>query len=308
MDKKTKIVLLNFAIFKVFFIYVLVSNWRVSGGDIAIIFFTIAFLLLHVFIISPIFALIFDSKHKLKSYFLGLMGAMAAMVSSLVVFSIISYSFVAEFEKNNPYRNSEYSEQDSTTYFKAVHSNNAYDFSNINPKTIRKVNIWGHDFKYLPEEVLNIDSLETLWLMGLKNLELTHTLSNLKNPSLIRDLRVGDSNLKIIPEEILFLENLEALRIQSNPDLNPTEVFEIISKLPNLKYLVISNNQWTYLPSQIYGMKSLEVLRADNNNLSYLPHEMSSLENLRKVYLRNNSLGVSIYEVLDITKIEIVVD
>jgi Leucine-rich repeat (LRR) protein len=280
----------------------------VSGGDIAITFFIIAFFFLHVFVISPIFALIFDSKHKLKGYFSGLIGTTAAMVTSFVVFSLVIASFTLEFEKNNPYYYSPYSDQDSTKYTKWASSRASHVFSDINPSKVRRVSLSRYDLRYLPDEILSIDSLEALWLTSFSDLDLSHTFANLKNPGLLTELRISNFDLETVPQEILLLENLESLWIPLSPRLDPNELIAILSQLTKLERLMINGNEWGVIPSEIVELEALEVLIAENNELSSIPVELSMLPKLRTVNLKRNPLDRSVYDILDSTKVRIIID
>ena len=93
----------------------------------------------------------------------------------------------------------------------------------------------------MPECILQLKQLQTLWMWG--------------------------NQISQLPQE-LFQLPLTLLDISNN---NITEIPPQIGKLKQLQYLDISNNPLTALPQELWGLQSLTHLWMHSLQLSVLP-------------------------------------
>ena len=179
---------------------------------------------------------------------------------------------------------------------------------------LKKLNLSFNKIKEIPSEIGRLTSLESLDLIGNKELtNISQELIHLPNLVFLRltwnvnsvipewfsqikqlGLEIIEQDkfkfptiIRTIPDEILNLENLVFLKIwlrYSN---------DWIPWLQGLKELELnlSNNQISDLPEAITKLSNLTELYLSNNQLSALPKSVIKLSNLTELYLSNNQLS-----------------
>ena len=136
----------------------------------------------------------------------------------------------------------------------------------------------------MPDNIGDLDALETLWLHDNYFSSVPASIGNLKK---LKILDLENNGIVVIPDEIGGLTNLEYLVLNHN---NIESLPESVVNLSSLERLFIHHNKLTALPEDIGELSKLEWLYVQNNNLLSLP-ELNSLENLKKLNIENNYLA-----------------
>ncbi|KAI8571118.1 hypothetical protein RHMOL_Rhmol01G0092900 [Rhododendron molle] len=145
---------------------------------------------------------------------------------------------------------------------------------------LKELNLDGCHLSYLPEEIGNLISLQTLDLA--KN-NLSTLPDGICNLTCLKRLRLEDNNVSRLPWGIGGLTSLENLNLRRN---SLCTLPDTIGKLSCLKYLLVENNKLTHLPSEIGDLDSLKALGlAHNNGFRALPESICKLVRLRKLNL-----------------------
>ena len=176
-----------------------------------------------------------------------------------------------------------------------------------NLKKLKYLRIIG--FNELPEEIAELDNLETLVclrcsfkqfpkaLCGLKNLKslniLCKSLETLPdefgNLSSLTTFDMRGSQIEYLPQSIGHLTNLEVFQLAANKKLKALP--DSIGKLTNLKVLEIRASDLTTLPETIGNLTQLKLLGLYANNLNDLPSSITNLKALKLVDVRENPLS-----------------
>lgn len=137
--------------------------------------------------------------------------------------------------------------------------------------------IENQNIKSLPNE---IDILEDLFMLNLKDNDLTTLpieLSNIKNLII---LMVCNNKIKQIPEFIYVMKQLSTICLHGNGLL---DINEDIGNLENLKTLTLSKNKIKTLPKNISKLLKLEDLAIENNpDLENIDLDILKLPNLKE--------------------------
>ncbi|KAG5564746.1 hypothetical protein RHGRI_000821 [Rhododendron griersonianum] len=173
---------------------------------------------------------------------------------------------------------------------------------------LKELNLDGCHLSYLPEEIGNLISLQTLDLA--KN-NLSTLPDGICNLTCLKRLRLEDNNVSRLPWGIGGLTSLEILNLGRN---SLSTLPDTIGKLSCLKDLLVGNNKLSHLPSEIGDLDTLKTLVLQGNNgfralpesicklvclqnlnlidcnLSHLPSEIDRLISLGSLYLGNNTL------------------
>ncbi|KAE9444621.1 hypothetical protein C3L33_23481, partial [Rhododendron williamsianum] len=112
----------------------------------------------------------------------------------------------------------------------------------------------GCHLSYLPEEIGNLISLQTLTLA--KN-NLNTLPDGICNLTCLKRLNLAKNNVSNLPSGIGRLTSLEGLNLSRN---NLWTLPDTIGKLSCLKYLWVGNNKLSHLPSEIGDLDSLKTL------------------------------------------------
>lgn len=176
-----------------------------------------------------------------------------------------------------------------------------------NLKKLKYLRIIG--FNELPEEIAELDNLETLVclrcsfkqfpkaLCGLKNLKslniLCKSLETLPdefgNLSSLTTFDMRGSQIEYLPQSIGHLTNLEVFQLAANKKLKALP--DSIGKLTNLKVLEIRASDLTTLPETIGNLTQLKLLGLYANNLNDLPSSITNLKALKLLDVRENPLS-----------------
>lgn len=176
-----------------------------------------------------------------------------------------------------------------------------------NLKKLKYLRIIG--FNELPEEIAELDNLETLVclrcsfkqfpkaLCGLKNLKslniLCKSLETLPdefgNLSSLTTFDMRGSQIEYLPQSIGHLTNLEVFQLAANKKLKSLP--DSIGKLTNLKVLEIRASDLTTLPETIGNLTQLKLLGLYANNLNDLPSSITNLKALKLLDVRENPLS-----------------
>jgi len=176
-----------------------------------------------------------------------------------------------------------------------------------NLKNLKYLRIIG--FNDLPEEIAELDNLETLVclrcsfkqfpkaLCGLKNLKslniLCKSLETLPdefgNLSSLTTFDMRGSKIEYLPQSIGNLTNLEVFQLAANKKLKALPYS--IGKLTNLKFLEIRASDLTTLPETIGNLTQLKLLGLYANNLNDLPNSITNLRELKLLDIRGNPLS-----------------
>ena len=176
-----------------------------------------------------------------------------------------------------------------------------------NLKNLKYLRIIGFD--ELPEEIAELDNLETLVclrcsfkqfpkaLCGLKNLKslniLCKSLETLPdefgNLSSLTTVDMRGSKIEYLPQYIGNLTNLEVFQLAANKKLKALP--DSIEKLTTLKVLEIRASDLTTLPESVGNLTQLKLLGLYANNLNDLPNSITNLKALKLLDVRENPLS-----------------
>lgn len=131
-------------------------------------------------------------------------------------------------------------------------------------RSLKLCNLSGNNLEYFPSQVLEIDTVEYLYL--------------------------GSNNITQVPQQIEVLRRLKVLCLGGN---NLSEIPESVGNLINLRGLILSDNSLETLPGSIANLKNLKSLLLHKNRLRTLPTEIVALKCLSELSLRENPLVVN---------------
>ncbi len=169
---------------------------------------------------------------------------------------------------------------------------------------------WGEKTKpltYMPEDILEMPYLTTLFLSGNQLATLPSNLGRLKRlttlflndnsflnlPSSISQLQnlvmldIAGNQLSTFPKSIIALSNLATLFLDRN---QIGSLPDHIATLEKLSVLVINDNKIANLPETFVEMTSLTKINLGGNRLASLPESLIKLQNLEELNLSNNHL------------------
>lgn len=152
-----------------------------------------------------------------------------------------------------------------------------------NLKNLKYLRLIG--FKELPEEIAQLDSLETLVYMKCSFTEFPKVLCKLKN---LKSLNIFSKSLKTLPDELSNLSSLTSF------DMRGTQVRELPDSIGNLSKLtniqLCANENLKALPESIGNLTKLEKLDIRASDLKTLPSSIGSLDKLKSLGLYHNGL------------------
>lgn len=164
-------------------------------------------------------------------------------------------------------------------------------------------------FNELPEEIAQLDSLETLVYMKCSFTEFPKVLCKLKN---LKSLSIFSKRLERFPDELSNLSSLtyfdmRGTQVQHLPDsignlskLRSIELYanerlkalpDSIGNLTNLLKLDIRGSDFTTLPNSIGNLNKLKSLGLYHNGLLSLPDSITNLKALEQVDVKGNPLS-----------------
>ncbi|WP_372829664.1 leucine-rich repeat domain-containing protein [Psychrobacter maritimus] len=140
-------------------------------------------------------------------------------------------------------------------------------------------------FNELPEEIAQLDSLETLVYMNCAFTEFPKVLCKLKN---LKSLKIFSKSLERFPDE---LGNLSSL---THFDMRGSKVHELPDAIGNLSKLtsieLYANESLKALPESIGNLTNLEKLEIRGSDLTTLPSWIGNLHQLKSLGLYQNGL------------------
>ena len=152
-----------------------------------------------------------------------------------------------------------------------------------NLKNLKYLRLIG--FEALPEEIAQLDSLETLVFMNCSFTEFPKVLCKLKN---LKALNIFSKSLERFPDE---LGNLSSL---THFDMRGTQVQELPDAIGNLSKLtsiqLCANENLKALPDSIGNLTNLEKLDIRGSDLKTLPTLIGNLDKLKSLGLYHNGL------------------
>ena len=137
----------------------------------------------------------------------------------------------------------------------------------------------------IPDNIVALDSLESLWL---HDNEFTYVPDAIGNLSQLIILDLENNLIPDLPSSFGNLVNLERLVLSYNLI---TSLPESIGSLKSLKKLWLQHNQLASLPGSLENLIQLEWLYLNNNLLEELPDGIGNLVNLKLLNIGNNMIS-----------------
>ena len=152
-----------------------------------------------------------------------------------------------------------------------------------NLKNLKYLRLIG--FEELPEEIAQLDSLETLVFMKCAFTEFPKVLCKLKN---LKSLNIFSKSLEKLPDELGNLSSLTSF------DMRGTQVQYLPDSIGNLSKLtsiqLCANEDLKALPESIGNLTNLEKLDIRASDLKTLPSSIGSLSQLKSLGLYQNGI------------------
>lgn len=152
-----------------------------------------------------------------------------------------------------------------------------------NLKNLKYLRLIG--FEALPEEIAQLDSLETLVFMNCSFTEFPKVLCKLKN---LKALNIFSKSLEMFPDELGNLSSLTSF------DMRGTQVQELPDSIGNLSKLtsiqLCANRDLKALPESIGDLTNLEKLDIRGSDMKILPSSIGNLHQLKSLVLYQNGL------------------
>ena len=152
-----------------------------------------------------------------------------------------------------------------------------------NLKNLKYLRLIG--FKELPEEIAQLDSLETLVFMKCAFTEFPKVLCKLKN---LKSLNIFSKSLNKLPDELGNLSSLTSF------DMRGTQVQELPDSIGNLSKLtsiqLCANRDLKALPESIGNLTNLRKLDVRGSDFNTLPSSIGNLNRLTNLGLYQNGL------------------
>ncbi|XP_074596241.1 leucine-rich repeat-containing protein 58-like [Brevipalpus obovatus] len=137
------------------------------------------------------------------------------------------------------------------------------NFGNSFAPNLKVLNLSGNKLTGIPESILELDHLRSLFM--------------------------GGNQIKFLTKNVIKLSHLQTLCLGGN---QLTEIPEEVGSLSKLETLFLCENKLTRLPSSIKRLTKLRSLALHMNQLTTLPPEIVRLTSLTELSLRNNPLVV----------------
>ena len=152
-----------------------------------------------------------------------------------------------------------------------------------NLKNLKYLRLIG--FEELPEEIAQLDNLDTLVFMKCAFTEFPKVLCKLKN---LKSLNIFSKSLERFPDELGNLSSLTSF------DMRGTQVQELPDSIGNLSKLtsiqLCANEYLKALPESIRNLANLEKLDIRGSDFKALPSSIGSLNQLKSLVLYQNGL------------------
>lgn len=140
----------------------------------------------------------------------------------------------------------------------------------FDPLYCQDIDLHDKKLKYLPEELFEVTTIETLNLSENPNINL-HGISTLQS---IEDLQLLVCKLSYIHHDIFTLQHLQTLILEDNElEYIPSD----IARLSSLEYFNVEKNKLQLIPKEICSLPKLKMLNISDNLLFTLPDEFDIL-------------------------------
>ena len=204
---------------------------------------------------------------------------------------------------------------------------------------LKYLNIQNCHFKVLPEELYELEDLETLIL---SNNPITKISSNIKNLKQLKVLDLQNTSISIlppeigelinleklqcaakIPKEIKFLKKLTNLHFEKSPDPFIPEICELTNLdelnfrknktkiipytfryLQKLIFLIASKNEFPLMPIEFCLLKNLLNLDLSCCSIEIIPPEISNLLGIKSISLHQNNIKYLPIELMELQNLE----
>jgi len=130
--------------------------------------------------------------------------------------------------------------------------------------------------------IQNLDKLENLWSLELRNNHLSH----IDGIPAVAMLRLGGNLFTEIPTT-KDKDKLRYLVMDNNPLKNAMPILSY----KNLQQIDLENTTLTYIPAEIDKLQKLDYLHLANNKISHFPTSIFNLPLLEDFTFRNNLLS-----------------
>ena len=167
-------------------------------------------------------------------------------------------------------------------------------------KNLKELDLSYYHLKSLPNEFVNLQSLEKLFLRG-KFQEFPKVLCELKN---LKELDLERCDFKTLPDEFVNLQNLEKLNLTWNKFQEFPKIVDILTRLKNLKVLYLCECGLNSLPDEFANLQSLEKLDLRGNNFYGFPKALYGLKNLKELSIEYCSLKTLPDEFVNLQSLE----
>ena len=140
-------------------------------------------------------------------------------------------------------------------------------------------------FNELPEEIAQLDNLETLVYMDCAFTEFPKVLCQLKN---LKALNIFSKSLERFPNELGNLSSLTSFDMRGSKVHHLPDAIGNLSQLRNIE--LYANEALKALPESIGNLTNLEKLEIRASNLKTLPSSIGNLNKLKTLGLYHNGL------------------
>jgi Leucine-rich repeat (LRR) protein len=178
---------------------------------------------------------------------------------------------------------------------------------NANETGQKKLDLSNLKLEKIPNELLEVDFLEELYLRNNNIEKLPENISKLKN---LKYIDCSNNDIEELPKALFNLGKLTDIRIRNNkikfiPNIKYTlnniinfdisdnklkEIPDSFCSLDTLSTVDLRDNQIKILPKYVNGLRNLKKLKLSNNKIDFLPDELYRLYNLEELHLRSNNL------------------
>ena len=152
-----------------------------------------------------------------------------------------------------------------------------------NLKNLKYLRLRGFD--ELPEEIAQLDNLETLVYMDCALTEFPKALCKLKN---LKSLSIFSKSLERFPDELGNLSSLTHFDMRGSKVQHLSDSIGNLSKLRSIE--LYANEYLKALPDSIGNLTNLEKLEIRAADLKTLPSSISNLQQLKSLGLYHNNL------------------
>lgn len=136
--------------------------------------------------------------------------------------------------------------------------------------------------KEIPSEILELNSLQQLYLVNNEIIEIPENIDRLRN---LKRLNISKNKIKKIPDTLINIKSLEYLLLSHN---NISKIPYNLKILEKLKFLNLSNNALIKSPETL--PPAIECLNLSRNKLNDFPNQISYCINLKQLLLRDCEL------------------